>query len=303
MLLADAITLRFPHQSERSRTLRQRLEEVCSQFVQAHDKSALSKLCSKDDNQYWQQLSEVLIAAQLAQARIPFMHPRSGPDFLLSHEGLRIWVEVVCPEPRNIPKEWTHHTPGTAVSLPHEAILLRWTAAIKEKAEKLLGSPGSRGYLSKGVVRPDDVYVIAVNGRLLRGFQGAFPELEGISQFPYAVEATLALGPLQVAIDRATLKATETGHQHRPRIPKLHGNSVPADTFLDPKFSPISAIWAVDLDETILLGQPRPMAIVHNPLASNPLPKHFLPAGAEYAAVDCGNHLELHTDRRLGTES
>ena len=38
-------------------------------------------------------------------------------------------------------REWLISQPGVAVSLPHEDILLRWTAAIKEKTEKLIGVP------------------------------------------------------------------------------------------------------------------------------------------------------------------
>lgn len=99
---------------------------------------------------------------------------------------------------QGLPDEWINHVSGNVVSLPHEEILLRWTSAIKEKAEKLLGradrKTGERipGYIEKGIVTPSDAYVIAINGRLLRGFGGAIPELHGISQLPYAVEATFA---------------------------------------------------------------------------------------------------------------
>ena len=32
--------------------------------------------------------------------------------------------------------------------------------------------------------------------------------------------------------------------------------------------TPISAVWAVDVDELLLLGEARPMTVIHNPLAS-----------------------------------
>ena len=275
--------------------MRDRLEEACCAFLEQGygDANALQKLCSPNDAQYWQQLSEVLIADQLLKSDIPIVHPRVGPDFLLEEEGRKIWLEVICPEAKGIPREWTNHATGTPVHLPHEAILLRWTAAFKEKAEKLLGKPGRSGYLGKGIVGPGDAYVIVINGRLLRGFGGVFPEPAGISQFPYAVEATFAVGPLQVLIDRSSLKATETGHQHRPHIPKLNGSKVPADSFLDPKFAPVSAVWAVDFDEALLLDEPRPSAIVHNPCARNPIRRNLLPAYSEYIAEDCGPYFQL----------
>jgi type I restriction enzyme S subunit len=92
--------------------------------------------------------------------------------------------------------------------MPHEAMLLRWTAAIKEKAEKLLGSvDGSRvGYLTKGTVRSDEAYVIAINGRMLRRLGSS---LLGISQFPFAAEAVFAFGPYELHLDRKTLKVVE----------------------------------------------------------------------------------------------
>jgi len=277
--------------------MRERLLDVCTAFIEAGygDKNTLQRLCSTNDAIYWQQLSEILIGHQLIEAELPIKHPKAGPDFVFENAGHRIWVEVVCPEPRDIPDEWIHHIPGTVIHLPHEALLLRWTAAIKEKSEKLLGKSGKGGYLAKGIVAAADSYVIAVNGRMLRGFGGVFPELAGISQFPYAVEATFALGPLQVMIDRNSLEATETGYQHRPLIPKANRLIVPADTFLDPKFGPISAVWAVDLDEQLLVGESRPMAVVHNPHAARPVPERILPAQSEYVAADRGGYFELET--------
>jgi type I restriction enzyme S subunit len=127
--------------------------------------------------------------------------------------------------------------------------LQRWTAAIKEKAEKLLGnSAGARGYLQKGVVGPDDAYVIAINGRLLRGSR--FANITGISQFPFAVEAGFAVGPITVTINLDTGKSAGSGHEHRPVIRKHNGALIPTYTFLDPVFNAVSAIWATDVDES-----------------------------------------------------
>lgn len=302
MNLADSFTARYPHESEKGRLIRQRVEEVCNDFINAGygDSNTTQRLCSKDDRQYWQQLSEVLIATQLLKAGISIEHPRAGPDFLFEYHRRRIWIEVICPEPRGIPIDCANHVTGTPISLPHEAILLRWTAAIKEKAERLLGKPGVSGYLGKGIVAPEDVYVIAVNGRLLRGIGGVFPELIGISQFPFAVEATFAVGPLQVLIDRNSMKATESGHQHRPLIAKPKGDAVPADIFLSTSYSPIGAVWAVDLDELTLLDEKRPMAVIHNPHAKTPLPRNLLPARDEYMAKDYGTHYQVErNDGRL----
>lgn len=169
---------------------------------------------------------------------------------------------------------------------PHEQILLRWTAAIKQKAEVLLGIPArqTNGYLANRIVSTNDCYIIAVNARLLRGFDGMFSELIGISQFPFAVEATLAVGPIQIRINRNTRESSEPEHQQRYVIHKPVGLPVPADTFLDARFAPISAIWATDIDEGSVIDRPASMLVVHNPRAANPLPPGLLPAQEEYSA-------------------
>jgi hypothetical protein len=200
------------------------------------DPNFAGNLCSGNDARYWQRLSDALLAHEFLEIGLNLCPSRGGPDLLVQHEGRNIWIEVICPEPAGLPMEWLESKLGEAV-LPHEAILLRWTAAIKEKAEKLLGNAEKRilGYIDKGVVGAGDSYVIAVNGRLLRG-QSFFASITGISQWPYAVEAVFAVGPFAIQIDRQSLKATGSGHQHRPTIKKPSGASVPAETFFDPRF-------------------------------------------------------------------
>jgi hypothetical protein len=288
MPLTSSLSKRYPHESEMGKTIRESLLEVCKRYISAGlgDANAEQNLLSDNTYKYWQQLSEVLLADQLAKAGLDPIHKSEGPDFLIERDGKKIWIEVITPEPNGIPNEWINHVSGT-VTFPHEAILLRWTAAIKEKAEKL------QSYLKSGLVKPEDAYVIAVNSRLLRGFGGVFPELHGISQFPFAVEATFRVGPYGIKIDPSTLKTVGSGHQDRLFIPKSNGAQVPANTFLDPNFSSISAIWAVDVDELLLLEQTRPMVIVHNPLATNPIPKNFLPAQSEYVTTEHSDHYQL----------
>jgi type I restriction enzyme S subunit len=207
----------------------------------------------------------------MLQVGLPLTPSRNGPDFLIEVDGRKIWIEVICPQPTGIPEDWLAQPKGEVVGFPHEAILLRWTSGIKEKAEKLLGNTAtpSKGYIDKGVVGANDAYVIALNGRLLRGSQ--FATITGISQFPFAVEAGFAVGPITIIINRDTMSQAGSGHAHRPVIRKPNGAAVPAYTFLDPSFRPVSAIWTTDVDETWVIGNMKPMAVIHNPIAANPL--------------------------------
>ena len=192
---------------------------------------------------------------------------------------------MICPEPSGIPDDWRKHELNRTFSLPHEAILLRWTAAIKEKSEKLLGNRERNisGYLKDGVVAPNDTYVIAVNGRLLR--RGIFCNLMGISGYPFAVEAVFRVGPQELKIDSESLQVIDSGHQCRPMISKPKGSSVPASTFLDPTFQAVSAIWATDIDDSWVIGNAKQMSVIHNPLATNRIAEGFLPATTEYVAT------------------
>ena len=295
MNLENAISIHFPARSEHGDRLRAAILVECRRYLSAGygDANAEQKLSSTDRYTFMQQLSEVLLARELENAGYGILHRGEGPDFLIEDHGRRIWSEVICPTPTGVPEEWTR--PGLGVrTFPHQEILLRWPAAIKEKAEKLLGNParGVRGYMDKGIVNPADVYVIAINAFLLRDGNG-FPGLTGISQFPHAAEATFGVGPIQLHLDHATGAVVRRDHQNRPLIPKDNGTSVPADTFLDPRFAPISAVWATDMDAGALLGRGQSMVVVHNPRAAVALPRNILPADSEYVATDLGPDYRL----------
>ncbi len=292
MIIENFLLQRYPGNG-RPQTVRDEIANACNAFVKSGlaDANFTRELCSGSEQKFWSCVSEALLAAHLRKVGLdPAPSHSGGPDFLMIENGRKIWIEVICPQPTGVPLDWlTLELDKVAViDFPHEQILLRWTSAIKEKAEKLIGSLDGvvKGYIEKGIVKSEDGYVIAVNSRQLR--HGPFPALFGISQFPFAVEAVFAVGPYQIKIDRDTLKQTGAGHQHRPLISKPKGASVPAFTFLEERFQPISAIWAVDVDGSSSIGNSEPMAVVHNPKALNSLPIGFLPADDEYVATPIG---------------
>jgi hypothetical protein len=294
-MLEEALSRPYPGADEHRSRLRARVIGACRRHLELGlgDRNSEQRLCDANDDVFWQQLSEVLVADQLARVGLDVRHEATGPDFKIEHGGGRTWIEVICPTAVGVPPDWLAPAPGQAGRLPHEAMLLRWTSAIKEKSEKLLGQPAQpgSGYLASGIVAEGDRYVIAVNARRLRS---TFPQLEGISQFPFAVEATFSVGPYTVQISRENFEVLSSGHEHRPRIPKPNGAQVPADTFLDPRFAPISAVWAIVVDEEFLFQIPGAMIVVHNPKALNPIATEFLPARSEFVAADEGDHYRLN---------
>lgn len=289
--IAAYIRQRYPN-AGRQELYAAKLATVCQAFVDSGlaDPKFAIELTSGSDSKFWSCVSEALLAEQLKDKTFPARSkPGQGPDLLVLHGDRKVWIELICPEPAGLPDSWLNIEPGTVGDFPHQAILLRWTSAIKEKAEKLLGSADgkARGYLGNGVVAADDAYVITVNGCRLR--HGPFSALLGISQFPFAAEAVFPIGPYQLQINRETLKVVERGHQVRFHIEKPNGALVPASMFLDARFAAVSAIWAVELDGGSVIGNRERTAVIHNPLATNPVPVGFLNADDEYVAVANGD--------------
>lgn len=287
MPLSDLLEHKYPGDAYR-KLYRDEIARVCNAFLDSGhaDPKFLSELTSGSDEKFWSCISEALIYQRIGNRSILTRTPKGiGPDFLLIDGQRRIWIEVICPRPIGVPKEWLEINTNTASSVPHEQILLRWTSAIKEKTETLAGNENGtvKGYLANGIVSKDDVYVIAVNGCQLR--HGPFPALHGISQFPYAAEAVFPIGPFQIRIDRTTLKSVGTGYQKRYSIPKANGATVPSYAFLDKRYERVSAIWAVDFNCGTVIGNLEPSALIHNPNAINPLPLRYLAADDEYVAT------------------
>ena len=265
---------------------------MCEAFIQSGfaDPQFEAELTNGTDGTFWSRASEAFVYDRIKELGLsPSPKKGAGPDFLLTIGTQRVWVEVVCPQPSGLDEKWLDCRMTEAGRVPHEEILFRWTSAIKEKSEKLLGNAAknSAGYLKAGLVGPSDTYVIAVNGCQMRN--GPFPSLYGVSRFPYAAEAVLPIGPYQVHFDKTTLKKVGEGHQLRFKLPKPNGSEVPTGLFLDPSYTMVSAIWAVDFNGHRAIGNPEPSCLIHNPLATNPLPRGFLPADQEYMATPIEN--------------
>lgn len=221
-------------------------------------------LNSGDESQFFQQLWEMVLGCHLLDLGLSVSAPeRNAPDFLIAHEGLRIWVEAVCPTPTGIPEEVLRPPSGgtQVIEWPSKEILLRWTAAIREKRRKL------ELYRTQGVVGPLDRYVIAVNGCQL----GASVWAEGISGWPWAAEAALAVGPIQVTINRETGQWGAYHNSGRFNVPNANNADVPTDTFWSDSFIPVSAVLG-----TVKASwdcAPAPICVVHNPRTDVPVPR------------------------------
>ncbi len=138
------------------------------------------EITSNDDRRMWQRIWEMIVFRLLVESGHAPTSAARGPDFCFSIGDRRVFIECTAPEPTGLPPEWLEPVDWSTIktevsSVPFAEILLRWTAAIKEKYDKLEGPVDrqtgrrrrSHGYRGQGIVRDNDCYVIAIDGRML----------------------------------------------------------------------------------------------------------------------------------------
>ena len=199
---------------------------------------------------------------------------QNGPDFGFRYQNKVIWIEAVVPAPIDIPIE--HLLPPEKKfkvgSEPHKEKLLRWTAVIKDKKDKITK------YIEQGLIAKEDSVVIAVNSCRLQDW--AFDD-NGISQFPYAVEATLAVGPRMFQISKSDGKIVgPPQNAGRYSVRKEDREDISTDVFFKVEYKCISAV--IGTHQRDLWKRPLWLSLVHNPLATNPLPQKHFAATREY---------------------
>ena len=273
------------------------LSPMIEAFVRsgAADENYLAELGSGDEGKFWSRVWEAMLYWRFSQLGWTVTGAGIGPDLRVETASGTVLVEATVPSPDGLPEDWLVFQSGVVKSMPHEQMLLRWTSKLADKRKKHVDD------IEQARADPAAPFVIAINSCRL----GCTPHENGISQWPFAVEATFPIGPLAVPFDRETGASGEAYQSLRFSIAKRPGVEIPTGNFLDPDYACVSALIgcaACYADEATLAkfaGQP-PFFIVHNPLAANPLPLGWLPNAIEYAAVRDGPDdftLSRHTPR------
>lgn len=244
----------------------------------AADQNYLVELGSGDAGQFWSRVWEAMLYARFHDQGWTVSGAGSGPDFRIETPAGPVLVEATVPSPEGLPQSQLVFQPGVH-DVPYKEILLRWTSKLADKRAK------HEEHIAKGLADPKLPFVIAINSCRL----GYMAEENGISQWPYAVEATFPIGPLAVPIDPQTSEMGEAFQSLRFFVAKQSGVEIPTGNFLDPAYASISALigcaqcYADDVTAAKFAGHP-PYFLVHNPLATNRLPIGWLPGAIEYAA-------------------
>ena len=107
-------------------------------------------------------------------------------------------------------------------------ILLRLRTRISEKVKQW------RNWSDKGIVAPEDAFIVAINGCRIR------PAL-GDTTPPYVVKAVFPFGPGVVIVDVAAAEAVDSYYDFKDRITKKSGENVQTDIFTDDSHREVSA--------------------------------------------------------------
>lgn len=188
-----------------------------------------------------------------------------GPEFVISIEDRRIWIEAIAPNSGTGP-DYVPEPPydGYAFDVPTEKIILRYTNALSTKLVAY------NKYFQKGLIKEKDSYVVAINSR-------GIPHAPYGSVLPYHVHAFLPFGPLSACLDRKTLMITDSFFQHREHVKKQNDELISTQPFLDPTYAGISAVIHSAVDCANGPGElGADFDILHNPLAECALPLQSL---------------------------
>ena len=249
------------------------MEHLWSRYQKFADPHFVTEFCSGNEDRLFERFWEMQLTCTLQDAGLPIEPGPSGPDIKIAADNHVVWVEAVVAgigEGKNqLPAEYLNPKPDisgiSSYAVPHEQILLRWTAAINAKYQKY------KEYESSRIVGTSDPQIIAVNSCRL-GMDG----FDGISQLPAALEAVYPVGPIQIHLDKRTLESVGQSLVHRPTVLNANQSAVLTNSFLNPDHASIAGILAAHIGPMhAVFGGGRNPILVHNILAANPLPRGF----------------------------
>lgn len=222
----------------------------------------LADMHFRDDarNHFLQRFWELYLAVALLEYGFSLQrHGDEGPEFYAFVGNSCIWFEAIAPGPGTGPDQVPQLVPGEVAYVPTDKILLRFTNALNEKRGQYAAA------LDKGIVSPEDQYILAINSRGIRHAPYG-------NSMPYFIQAFLPFGPLTYTVDVKSFEIKDSFYPYRPEVSKLNGSPVSTRAFLDEEASFCSAILHSGVDCANHPGQlGGDFSVLHNPRAQRPL--------------------------------
>jgi hypothetical protein len=234
------------------------LWELTNDFL---DRDLIDRARSSLHSAYWEmQVTGGLLEAGAVLVPRGQRSPRNaGPDLLSTNP--HAWIEAIAVEAGKGDDAVPEAPEGVAYSVPDNQILLRIVQAIDAKRAK------REDYLSRKWLRASDPYVVAVNS-------GNLPNGKSELPLPRIVRAVFPFGHYAVFMDVRTGNIAKGFYEHRAAIQKRSGAPVATTHFEDPAFAGISGcLYSVADAFNPPHSLARSLILVHNPLATAPLPR------------------------------
>ena len=198
-----------------------------------------------------------------------------GPDLGAElPSGRVLWIEAVTPGPGSGKDRVQGRPTGGLSWVPTERIVLRLRSAIEDKLRRI------RQYIADEEIGPEDSVVLAINPRKIDyTISDAEPS--------FALQCVYPIGAPYATFDKSTLAQTDQGYTFRPTITKAKGAPVQTGVFTEGRSAPLAALL-FSLVDAYRLNRHRPETVedyscylVHNAMASNPVPCNALAANCE----------------------
>jgi len=231
-------------------------EAMWEKYEQYADRTFLSSLRTDFHSRFW----EMLLCTELLAAGFKVVKESdAGPEFYITLNGRRVWVEAVSPKAGTGPDAVPPIEYGHAGTVPIDRIVLRIASALSEKISHY------RRSLNAGRISPEDGYIICIN-------PSQVPHAKFGTEPSYPSRALYGVGNLTLSIDRYSRKVLDQYNVHTPNVTKMSGASVGTSPFFGSTEKSCSAVIYSTMDFFNIdrfLGND--FAVYHNPNAEHPL--------------------------------
>jgi hypothetical protein len=207
------------------------------------------------------------------------------PDVLVD-SPIRVALEAMAAQPGtrahparrifSMRKKVPHGEIGT-YTISRDNMLMRITGALDTKAKK------HADYIRRKRVLPTDPYVVAISAGMMND---AVDEIDGL---PLGVRAVYGDVDLEMHVPVDGDGPPDMHWRARPTITRTSGETVSTRVFLDGSMPHVSAMLytAIGTHNAPRAGKDwRDLILIHNPTATIPLPRGWLPFGREYWIED-----------------
>lgn len=265
--------------------MRSLIERMWNLYRPYSDPDFCSGIARDLDGRFW----EMFLGCTLLEAGHQLLpaseRPAEGgqPDLCVIDGGQRIWIEAIAPMrgaagPDGVPELKF----GVVAEIPIHQTRLRLTSAFWTKYNKFVR------YVEQGVVAPDDKLIIAISGSRFAVQILDDPPLPLTSLFPVGNEV--------VTVNRTTGDVVGYGFQHQPVLVREAGE-IPRTAFTQQDHAIISAVLWSRIGLGNLSRKVRPLTLVHNPFARNPVAQGWGPWDREYVARETDNEWIVENTR------